>query len=71
MLPIKVEIPTQRLEAYDQNINYAMLEETLDFIEENRTRVQLINATYQQRITKHFNKKVRDRQFAVGDLVLR
>ena len=32
---------------------------------------QLINVAYQQKMTRYFNKRVRDRQFSIGDLVLR
>ena len=31
----------------------------------------MINAAYQQKMTQCFNKRVRGRQFSVGDLVLR
>ena len=31
----------------------------------------MINAAYQQKMIQYFNKRVRGRQFSVGDLVLR
>ena len=71
MLPIEVEVPTRRHETYNQEENHALLEESLDLIEETRRNSQLINAAYQQKMTQYFNKKVRGRQFLVGDLVLR
>ena len=71
MLPIEVKIPTIRALTYDQTSNHSQLEETLDLIEERRNEAQFKNAAYQQRATRYFNKRVRDRKFGVGDLVLR
>ena len=71
MLPVEVEVPTRRKEAYDQDTNHELLEESLDLIEETRRNSQIINAAYQQKMTRYFNKRVRERQFSVGDLVLR
>ena len=58
MLPIEVEVPTRRHETYNQEENHALLEESLDLIEETRRNSQLINASYQQKMTQYFNKKV-------------
>ena len=71
MFLVEVEVPTRRRETYNQDENHALLEESLDLIEETRRNSQLINTAYQQRMTQYFNKKVRGRQFLVGDLVLR
>ena len=71
MLPIEVEIPTIRTQIYDQDSNHTQLEETLDLIEEKKEEAQLRNADYQQRTIRYFNKRVRDRKFGMGDLVLR
>ena len=71
MLSIEIKVPTHRRNAFEPQANRELLEESLDLIEEKRVRSQLLNASYQQRMTRYFNKNVRDRQFAVGDLVLR
>ena len=71
MLPIEVEIPTICALAYDQASNQSQLKVSLDLIEERRNEAQLKNVAYQQRATRYFNKRVRDRKFGVGDLVLR
>ena len=71
MLPIEVKISTIRTQNYVQDSNHTQLEETLDLIEEKREEAQLRNAAYQQRTTRYFNKRVRDRKFGVGDLILR
>lgn len=71
MLPIEMKVPTHRRNVFEPQLNHKLLEESLDLIEEMRARSQLINALYQQRMTRYFNKKIRDKQFAVEDLVLR
>ena len=71
MLPIEVKISTIRTQNYDQDSNHSQLEETLDLIEEKREEAQLRNAAYQQRTTRYFSKRVRDRKFGVGDLIFR
>ena len=71
ILPVIVEVPSHRRETYEPQVNRELLEEFLDLIEDMRVRSQLINAAYQQRMTRNFNRRVRDRQFTVGDLVLR
>ena len=71
MLPIEVEIPTIWCHVYNQAENQSQLEESLDLIEERRDEAQLKNAAYQQRATQYSNRKVRDRKFGLGDLVLR
>ena len=57
--------------AYEQQSNHELLKESLDLIEETRARSQLLNVTYQHRMTRYFNKKVQGPQFVVGDLALR
>ena len=71
MLPVEIKISTVRTQNYNQDSNHTQLEETLDLIEERREEAQLRNAAYQQRATRYFNKRVRDRKFGVGDLILR
>ena len=70
MLPVEMKVPTHRRNDFEPQVNRELLEESLDLIEEKRARSQLINASYQQRMTRYFNKKIRDKQFAVKDLVL-
>ena len=71
MFPIEVKIPTIRSHAYNQASKQSQLEESLDLIEERQDEAQLKNVAYQQQATRYFNKRVRDRKFGLGDLVLR
>lgn len=60
MLPIKMRAPSRCKETYETLENRKLLQESLDLLEEKRARSQLLNASYQQRMTRYFNKKVRD-----------
>ena len=55
----------------DPEANNQLLSDTLDLIEERRDQALLRIQNYQQAMARHYNSKVRPRQFAVGDLVLR
>ncbi|KAM6548449.1 hypothetical protein CsatB_020125 [Cannabis sativa] len=71
MLPVKVNIVTHRRDFYNQEENQELLKLSLDLLEEKRIESQITNATYQHRVKRYFNKKVKKRLFNVGDLVLR
>ena len=43
---------------------------SLDFLQEKRDDAQATMAAYQQRTARYFNKKVKPRQFKIGDCVL-
>ncbi|XP_056849746.1 uncharacterized protein LOC130499575, partial [Raphanus sativus] len=51
--------------------NDQLLTDSLDLIEERRDRALIRIQNYQQAMARQYNSKVRLRQFAVGDLVLR
>ena len=48
-----------------------MLKCDLDGLEERRERAQIRNAAYQQRTARYYNSHVRERRFALSDLVLK
>ncbi|XP_022889183.1 uncharacterized protein LOC111404631 [Olea europaea var. sylvestris] len=67
-IPVEVRLPSQRrLEPEDAGHTT----EHLDLLEEVRDRVALKMTSYQDKIAKYFNKKVRTWRFRAGDLVLR
>jgi hypothetical protein len=43
----------------------------LDLLQEKQDEAQITMADYQQKATKYFNKRVKHREFKVGDWVLR
>ena len=71
MLPVEAAISTHRRDTYDPTMNHTLLRESLDLVEELHEASQLQVASYQQKVAKYFNSKVKDKKFGVGDLVLR
>ncbi|XP_022850056.1 uncharacterized protein LOC111372112 [Olea europaea var. sylvestris] len=67
-IPIEVSLPTIRKLETNKETQTA---EHLDLLEEVREQASLRTASYQNRTAKHFNKKVKNRRFRAGDLVLR
>ncbi|XP_056854988.1 uncharacterized protein LOC130509719 [Raphanus sativus] len=63
---LRRELCTSNPAANDQ-----LLTDSLDLIEERRDRALIRIQNYQQAMARQYNSKVRLRQFAVGDLVLR
>ncbi|XP_076916054.1 uncharacterized protein LOC143575620 [Bidens hawaiensis] len=71
MIPTEMVIPTSRSCLQNPETNNQDLADDLDVVDELRDSTRIRMATYQQRITKSYNKNVRVRRFQVGDLVLR
>ncbi|XP_074351447.1 uncharacterized protein LOC141690556 [Apium graveolens] len=71
MVPVEVGVGSLRRDVFveeDAEVNQRL---HLDLLDKARTNSQLKLATYQQRIARYFNKKVKSVSFKVGDLVLR
>ena len=43
----------------------------MEFLEEKRERAMMRNVAYKQKVARYFDKRVKERKFQVGDLVLR
>ena len=71
MVPVETLFPSHRRTTYDPATNQALLQEALDQVEELRDESQIRMAAYQKKVTKYFNSKVKNRKFAIGDMVLR
>ena len=52
-------------------MNEEALRVELDLVEEKRDQAYLRMAAVKQRVSQHFNKRVKHRSFQVGDLVLK
>ncbi|XP_069145625.1 uncharacterized protein [Solanum lycopersicum] len=73
-LPVEVEIPSLRIiqEAELSNDEWVSKRiDQLDLIDEKRTVVVYHGQLYRQRMTRAFHKRVRARNFEVGQLVLK
>ncbi|XP_021827212.1 uncharacterized protein LOC110767855 [Prunus avium] len=71
VVPIEVGQPTRRVEHFAPEQSGIEQNLSLDLLEERRLQSILHLAAYQQRTTRFYNQKVRERSFRPGDLVLR
>ena len=67
----KVGLTSYRVENYDESKNEEAIRLQLDLVDEVRVKAEQRLARYQNLMVKHYNSKVRHRDFQVGDLVLR
>ncbi|GKV09734.1 hypothetical protein SLEP1_g21190 [Rubroshorea leprosula] len=71
VIPVEVGLPSVKSDRQDDQNNGQLLKENLDLVEEVREKARIRNMAHQSRVAKFYNKRVRARQFQVGDLVLR
>ncbi|VFQ82927.1 unnamed protein product [Cuscuta campestris] len=69
--PSEVFIPTWREENYEDKENEETMAADLNFIEERREQAFLRAENYRRQVKEYYDRKVRAREFRVGDLVLR
>ncbi|GKV49673.1 hypothetical protein SLEP1_g56411 [Rubroshorea leprosula] len=68
---VEIGVPSLRISHFEPAQNERLLRENLDFLDEVREQSRLRTLAYKQRIANLYNKRVRPRNFRVGDLVLR
>ena len=71
IVPTEMSLPTYRVASYDDQINEEALRVELDLVEEKRDEAYLRIAAFKQRVSQHFNRRVKPRSFQVGELVLK
>jgi transposase InsO family protein len=71
VLPTDLEYGSLKTKAYDDQSNQTSREDSLDQLEEARDVALLHSARYQQSLRRYHARRVRPRDFQVGDLVLR
>ena len=71
VLPTDLEYGAPRVQAYNDDGNQASLEDAVDQLDEARDIALLHSAKYQQSLRRYHNRRIKDRAFSVGDLVLR
>ena len=67
----KVGLTSYRVHNHNKNKNDEAMRLQLDLVDEIRAAIEQRLARYQDRMAKHYNSRVRHRDFQVGDLVLR
>ena len=70
MIPAEFEVFSHRRTNFNAEDNNQLLSANSDLLKESREVACLKAAVYQQKMVKHYNKKVQVRQFKPGDLVL-
>ena len=71
VLPTDLDYGAPRIRAYDERGAEASHEDTMDQLDEAHDIVLLRSAKYQQALRRYHSRRVRDRSFNIGDLVLR
>jgi hypothetical protein len=70
ILPTDLEYGSPRKKVYDDRSNQTSREDSLDQLEEARDVALLHSARYQQSLRRYHARRVRSRDFQMGDLVL-
>ncbi|XP_075641372.1 uncharacterized protein LOC142613040 [Castanea sativa] len=71
IISAEVGLTSYRVGNYDESKNDEAMRLQLDLVDEVRATAEQRLARYQDLMAKHYNSKVRHRDFQVGDLVLR
>ncbi|KAL0399983.1 UNVERIFIED_CONTAM: hypothetical protein Sradi_2341600 [Sesamum radiatum] len=71
IIPAELSIPSHRVMNFSEKCNENLLRENLDLIEELRKKAFLRVQRYKNIMISSYNRRVKSRNFQVGDLVLR
>ena len=71
VIPAEVRLTSYRVENYTEDKNKEAMRLQLDLVDEARAAAEQRLVQYQNLMSKHYNSKVRHRDFQIGDLVLR
>ena len=70
VIPAEVGLASYRVENYNKDENEKAMRLQLDLVDKVKMAAKQRLARYQNLMAKHYNNKVRHRDFQVGDLVL-
>ncbi|GAA0139729.1 hypothetical protein LIER_01217 [Lithospermum erythrorhizon] len=71
VLPTEVGLPTWRQKEFEEEKNSRALKEHLNFIDELRDKALFTMQKYKHLMARSYNRRMKGRQFRVGDLVLK
>ena len=71
VIPVEDRLTSYRVDNHDERKNDEAIRLQLDLVDEVRAIAKQRLARYQDRMTKHYNSRVRHRDFQIRDLVLR
>jgi transposase InsO family protein len=71
VIPVEVGSLSYQVKHYNPGLNEEGMRLHLDLLQEKRDEAQITMATYQQKVAKYFNKRVKHQEFKVTDWVHR
>ena len=71
VIPAEVGLISYRVHNYDESRNDEAIHLQLNLVDKVRATAEQRLVRYQDRMAKHYNSRVRHRDFKVGDLVLK
>ena len=71
VIPVEVELTSYRVDKHNEEKNDEAMHLQLDLLDEVRAMAEQRLARYQDLMAKHYNSRVKHREFKEGDLVLR
>ena len=70
VVPVETEVPTYRVDTFDEKENDEAMRLELDLIDEKRYEALTCPTAQKRKVEKYYNTKVKRRIFAVGSLLL-
>ena len=71
VIPVEIRLTTWRTNHYDKSSNDSQLRTNLDLLDEIRDQAEAKTKAYQQRMALYYDRRVKHKEFKVGDLVLK
>ena len=71
VIPAEIGLTSYHVQSYTEDKNEEAMRLQLDLMDEARAKAEQRLARYQDLMSKHYNARVRHRDFQIGDLVLR
>ena len=71
VIPAEIGLTGYRVQSYTKDKNEEAMHLQLDLVDEAQAMAEQRLARYQNLMSKHYNTRVRHRDFQIGDLVLR
>ena len=71
VIPLDIGLPALRTQHFELENNQAQLRANLDFLDSLREQALIRTVSYQQKVVKYYNSRVKTKAFQMGDLVLR
>lgn len=71
VIPVEIGLRMHRMQHFNKETNQEALRLYLDLIDELKEMAKVRNTTHSQQVACYYNFNVREKQFQVGDLILR